>query len=68
MLFHNPDGFAVTGQDHYATFDDSDLLSCDNDDTEEFIIPKNFIPNSKLKRYSSQITRKSQIWIQVFGL
>ena len=39
----NLDDFAVTSQDRYVTFDDLDLLSRDIDDTEEFIIPTNFI-------------------------
>ena len=39
----NLDDFSVTSQDHFFTFDDSDLLSRDNHDTEDFIIPNDLI-------------------------
>ena len=52
--------FYVTSQDHYVTFDDLDVLSRDNDDTDAFIIPIDLIPK-KLRRYISQNTRKGQI-------
>ena len=35
----NIDDFSGICEDHYVTFDNLDLLSRDNDDTEEYIIP-----------------------------
>ena len=43
----NLNGFSVTSQDHYVTFDDLYFLSRDDDDTGELIIPTYFIPTTK---------------------
>ena len=40
------DYFSVTSQYHCVTFDDLYLLSRDNYDVEEFMIPNDFIPTT----------------------
>ena len=43
----NIGNFSVKSQDIYVNFDYLYLLSRDNDDTEELIIPADFIPTTK---------------------
>ena len=42
----NISDFSITSQYHYVTFDDLYLSSRDNDGTEEFIFPTDFIPTT----------------------
>ena len=43
----NINDFSVTSQNHYVIIGYLYLLSLYNDDTEEFIIPTDFIPTTK---------------------
>ena len=63
----NLDDFAVTGQDHYLTFDDLYFLSRDNDDTQEFIISTDFIRTTNSEYISVKVQEKFKYGFKFSG-
>ena len=63
----NLDDFSVTSQYNYATLDYSDLLSHDNDYTEEFIISTDLIPITNSGDISYKVQEKVKYGFKFSG-
>ena len=63
----NLNDFSVTSQDHYVTFNYLYLLSRDNDNTENFIIPSDFIPTENSVNISFESQEKVKYGFKFSG-
>ena len=63
----NLNDFSVTSQDYYVTFDDLDFLSRDNYDTEEFIIPADFITTTNSGDIAVKVQEKVKYGFKFSG-
>ena len=60
-------GFSVASQYHYVNFDYLDLLLHDNDDTEDFIVPTDFITTTKSRDIAGKVQERVKYGFNLSG-